>query len=237
MGEFIRKFCRGTKVQVSLHTRMVLSVSAVLIGASFLIFLGLEWGGALGMLSPKEKILVALFQVITPRTAGFNTVNLTTLAPATVLLLLLLMFIGASPGSTGGGVKTSTFGVVLAFLRSRVMARDSVHLFFRTIPQEIITRAFTLISLSLSLVFLSAFVILLRQPEAALRDVLFEAFSAFGTVGLSLGITPRLDDLSKVVLVITMYAGRIGPLTLLYAFSRRKALGKYDYVEEKVMIG
>jgi len=237
IGESLRKFCSGAKFQISLHSKLVLSVSGALIGTSFLIFLSLEWDAALRMLSLKEKILVALFQVITPRTAGFNTVSLTTLAPATVLLLLLLMFVGASPGSTGGGVKTSTFGVVLAFLRARVMARDSVHLYFRTIPQETVTRAFSLISLSLSLVFLSSVVILIGQPQAVMKDVLFEAFSAFGTVGLSLGLTPRLDTLGKVVLVITMYAGRIGPLTLLYAFSRRKALGKYDYVEEKVMIG
>lgn len=237
LAGYLLGLSRGLKSRLSLHSKLVLTVSAVLIGGSFLLFLGLEWNGALRALSLKEKILGSLFQVITPRTAGFNTIDLTTLGPATVLLFLLLMFVGASPGSTGGGVKTSSFGVVLAFLRARILARDSVHLFFRTIPQEIITRAFTLILLSLGIIFTSAFVLFLQEPEGLMRTILFEVFSAFGTVGLSLGITPHLDSVSKAILVLTMYAGRVGPLTLLYAMSRRRALGRYDYVEEKVMIG
>lgn len=236
-GGCVLRFCRGMKTHLSLHSKLVLSVSGVLIGSSFLIFLMLEWNRGLAPLTLKEKMLGALFQVITPRTAGFNTIDLTSLGPATILLLLLLMFIGASPGSTGGGVKTSTFGVLLAFLRARVKARDSVHLFFRTIPQENVTRAFTLIFLSLSLIFVSSLIILIQQPDPVMKNVLFEVFSAFGTVGLSLGLTPHLETVSKIVLILTMYAGRVGPLTLLYAFSRRKALGKYDFVEEKVMIG
>jgi trk system potassium uptake protein TrkH len=237
MSGCISKFRRGLKMHVSLHSKLVLSISAVLIGASFLVFLGLEWHHSLKMFSFKEKILASLFQVITPRTAGFNTINLTSLGPASVLLLMLLMFIGASPGSTGGGVKTTTFGVVLAFLRSRIAARESVHLFCRTIPHENVIKAFTVISLSLSLIFISSFVILSNQPGILMRDIFFEVFSAFGTVGLSLGISPRLSSISKIFIVITMYAGRVGPLTLLYAFSRRKALGKFEYVEEKLMIG
>ncbi len=237
MSGCISRFCRGAKMHVSLHSKLVLSVSAVLIAASSLIFLGLEWDQSLKMFNLKEKILASLFQVITPRTAGFNTLNLTSLGPASVLLLLLLMFIGASPGSTGGGVKTSTFGVVFAFVRSRIAARESVHLFYRTIPYENVVKAFTIISLSLTLIFISSFVVLFNQPGILMRDVFFEVFSAFGTVGLSLGITPQLSSLSKIFIVITMYAGRVGPLTLLYAFSRRKALGKFEYVEEKLMIG
>jgi len=236
-GGCLLRVCRGTKAHLSLHSKVVLSVSGVLVGGAFLFFLMLEWNRGLAPLPLKEKILGSLFQVVTPRTAGFNTIDLATLGPATILLLLLLMFIGASPGSTGGGVKTSTFGVLLAFLRARVKARDSVHLFFRTIPQENVTRAFTIILLSLSLIFISSLVILIQQPETVMRNAVFEVFSAFGTVGLSLGLTPHLDALSKIVIVLTMYAGRVGPLTLLYAFSRRKALGKYDFVEERVMIG
>ncbi len=228
---------RGVKTPLSLHSKLVLSVTGILIGVSFLLFLSLEWDQALSSLGIHEKILAGLFQVITPRTAGFHTMDLNTLAPSTILLMLLLMFVGASPGSTGGGVKTSTFGVLLAFLRARLRARDSIHLFFRTIPEQNVTRAFTLIFLSLGLIFVSSFVIFTQQPQALMKNVVFEVFSAFGTVGLSLGITPHLDTLSKAILILTMYAGRVGPLTLLLAFSRRKALGKYDFVEEKVMIG
>ncbi len=225
------------KKQVSLHSKLVFVVTAALIVGGFGIFLALEWNKSMALFTLKEKVLASLFQVVTPRTAGFNTMDLAPLSTATVLLMLLLMFIGASPGSTGGGVKTSTFGVVLAFVRSKIVARDSVHLFYRTIPREIIIKAFTVISLSISLIFVSSFVVLANQPAMLMKEVFFEVFSGFGTVGLSLGITPSLSSLSKVVLVLTMYAGRIGPLTLLYAFSRRKALGKFEYVEERVMIG
>jgi len=232
-----RGLIRGAKIRLSLHSKLVLSLTVVLIIGSFILFLLLEGNGAMRNFTLKEKILASLFQVVTPRTAGFNTMDLTALGPASVLLLIMLMFIGASPGSTGGGVKTSTFGVVLAFVRSRIAARESVHLFFRNIPQENIVRAFTLIALSMNLIFFSSLIIFVNQPQLVMKDVFFEVFSGFGTVGLSLGITPHLSSLSKTMIIITMYAGRIGPLTLLYAFSRRRAVGKFEYVEERVMIG
>jgi len=223
--------------QVSLHSKLVFVVTAALIVGGFGIFLALEWNNSMALFTLKEKVLASLFQVVTPRTAGFNTMDLAPLGTATVLLMFLLMFIGASPGSTGGGVKTSTFGVLLAFVRSKIAARDSVHLFYRTIPRDSIIKAFTVISLSISFIFVVSFVVLANQPTMLMKEVFFEVFSGFGTVGLSLGITPSLSSLSKVVLALTMYTGRIGPLTLLYAFSRRKALGKFEYVEERVMIG
>jgi trk system potassium uptake protein TrkH len=240
IGEVVKAgsgLLKGTKRKLSLHSKMVLTSTTILIFGSFFIFLALEKDQALRSFSWKDKILASFFQVVTPRTAGFNTIDLTTLGTAAVLLLMLLMFIGASPGSTGGGVKTSTFGVVLAFIRSKVAARDSTHLFYRTIPQDNVVRAFTLISLSLGLIFIAGFVVLINQPGMLMRDVFFEVFSGFGTVGLSLGITSRLSVLSKIMVILLMYAGRIGPLTLLLAFSRRRALGKYEYIEERVLIG
>jgi len=228
---------KGMKVRLSLHSKLVLTTTTALIIGSFFIFLALENSGALRSFSWKDKILVSFFQVITPRTAGFNTIDLTTLGTAAVLLHMFLMFIGASPGSTGGGVKTSTFGVVLAFIRSKIAARDSVHLFYRTIPQDNVVRAFTVISLSLSLVFIAGFVVLVSQPGMLMKEVFYEVFSGFGTVGLSLGITPQLNVLSKAMIILVVYSGRIGPLTLLLALSRRRAFGKYEYVEENVLIG
>ena len=236
-GKAAAGLLKGMKIRLSLHSKLVLTTTTALIVGSFFIFLALENGGALGDLSWKEKILASFFQVVTPRTAGFNTIDLTTLGTAAVLLHMFLMFIGASPGSTGGGVKTSTFGVVLAFIRSKFAARDSVHLFYRTIPQNNVVRAFTVISLSISLVFLAGFVVLVSQPGMLMKEVFYEVFSGFGTVGLSLGITPQLNVLSKAMIVLVMYAGRIGPLTLLLAFSRRRAIGKFEYVEESVLIG
>jgi trk system potassium uptake protein TrkH len=147
------------------------------------------------------------------------------------------MFIGASPGSTGGGVKTTTVGVIFFFLKSKIIGRESVNLFYRTLPQEVITKAFTVVSLALGIIFLSSFALFIVESSVSFENALFEVFSAFGTVGLSLGTTSHLSNLGKVFIIITMYVGRIGPLTLLYALGREKAKGKFEYIEEKVMIG
>jgi trk system potassium uptake protein TrkH len=225
------------KFRCYLHTKLVLSTTALLIIAGGIIFFVLENVSAMRSFSFKEKILSSLFQVVTARTAGFNTMDIAALGGGAVFLLILLMFIGASPGSTGGGVKTSTVAVITLFLKSKLKARDSVSAFSRTIPQATVIKAYTVISLSLSVIFFSSFIILLEHPEVTMQQVLFEVFSAFGTVGLSLGVTPKLSGLSKIMLILTMYTGRIGPLTLLYSFSRYRAKGRFDYVEENVMIG
>lgn len=228
---------RRKKIKISLHTKLVLTMTSFLILVPFFLFLVIEWSHSLGSFTVKEKIFSSLFQVITPRTAGFNTMNLNSLSFAAVFLLIMLMFTGASPGSAGGGVKTNTMGVILAFLRSKITARESVNLFCRTLPMESVTKAFSIVSLAISIIFLSSFILLITQPWASMREVLFEAFSAFSTVGLSLGITPKLSSVGKIIIILTMYIGRIGPLTLLYAFSRQKPFGRYEYVEETVMIG
>jgi len=234
---FSRPAKEKRRFHFSLHSKLALSVTASLIIFSFLLFFWLEKSSGLSNLGWKEKILASLFQVVTPRTAGFNTIDLESLKTASVFLLIGLMFIGASPGSTGGGIKTVTIGVVLAFLRSKIMAREKVNVFYRTIPTECLTRAFTLIFLALSWIGVASFLLLAAQPGAMMKEVLFEVFSAFGTVGLSLGITPELTPLGKIIIVVTMYVGRIGPLSLLAALSRSKSWGQFEYVEETVMIG
>jgi len=235
--EILHLLVKRKRRHVSLHTKLVLVLTLVLIVFSFIFFFLIENHNSLKTFTPGEKVLSSLFQVITPRTAGFNTIDLSYLSLGSVFLLILLMFIGASPGSTGGGVKTSTMGVIFAFLKSRIAARESVSIFRKTLAFPLVTRAFLVISLSLSVIFLSSFVLVLIEPGVSLRDVLFEVFSAFSTVGLSLGLTPKLSVLGKIVITLTMYTGRIGPLTLLYAFSRPRPRGQYEYVEESVMIG
>ena len=225
------------KTHISLHTKIVLSFTFFLIFLPWIVFLIVEWNQSLLTFSVKGKVLASLFQVVSARTAGFNTMNLSTISFSSILLLILLMFIGASSGSTGGGIKTSTFGVIFAFLKSKITARDSVNLFYRTLPTDLIMRAFTVVTLSFSVIFFSAFILSLVQPEFVMKEIVFEVFSAFGTVGLSLGITPRLNTAAKIVILLTMYIGRIGPLTLLWAFSRQKSFGRYEYLEENVMIG
>jgi trk system potassium uptake protein TrkH len=225
------------RARLMLHSKLVLTMTLGLILIGFGLFLGLEGKGALAGLSTRDKVLASLFQAVTPRTAGFNTIDLAAVGSATGLLLMVLMFIGASPGSTGGGVKTSTIGVLAAFLRSKIMARDSVGLFRRTLPAATILRALTAVLLALALVFLASFLILVGQPDLGMRNAVFEVFSAFGTVGLSLGATARLNGFGKIVIILTMFIGRIGPLALLSAFSRQRAKGRFDYAEESVMTG
>ena len=237
MKEVFSGVLRRRKTKISLHTKLVLTLTSFLVVFSFVLFLAIEWNHSLKMFTLKEKIFSSIFQVVTPRTAGFNTMDLNSLSFSAVLLLIMLMFIGASSGSTGGGIKTSTIGVILGFLKSKITARDSVNLFRRTLPLESIMKAFTVITLAICVIFFSSFILLLTQPVASMKEALFEVFSAFSTVGLSLGITPKLSSLGKIVIILTMYIGRIGPLTLLYAFSRQKAYGRFEYVEETVMIG
>jgi trk system potassium uptake protein TrkH len=235
--DFFTKIIRSSRRKMSLHSKLVWIMTLFLIVLPFLSFIMIEWNQSLQGFSPKEKILASLFQVITPRTAGFNTMELGSLNPAAIFLLISLMFIGASPGSTGGGVKTSTIGVIFAFIKSRIAARESINIFYRTLPLELVTKAFTVVVLSICVIFVSCAILFLTQEGISMEETFFEVFSAFGTVGLSLGMTEKLNAVGKVVIIFSMFIGRIGPLTLLYAFSREKAYGKFEYVEESVMIG
>ena len=245
MGFLVLQECRGCfrtvlagkRRRMSLHSKMVLSLTLALVTISLVLFLVLEWNKSLQEYAFGKKVLMGLFQVVTPRTAGFNSMNLNTLSVASVALLICLMFIGASPGSTGGGLKTSTVGVITAFMKSKILARASVQAFKRTLPQSLIMKAFTVLTLAVGVIFVSSFVLFVVQPELSMKEILFEIYSAFGTVGLSLGVTPKLGPIGKIVVILTMYVGRIGPITLLYAFSRRRPFGKYEYQEESVMIG
>lgn len=233
----IKHSLSGERVKFSLHTKLVASVTTgIILAGSILIFLA-DFRIGLAGLPVKEKILVPLFHAVSARTAGFNTIDLNQLSVASALILILVMFVGASPGSTGGGVKTTTFGVIFAFIRSRIKGYEVPQIFSRAIRHEDIIKAYTLISLAMGLIFAATFSLLIIQPELSFKAALFEVVSAFGTVGLSLGITPQLHPLGKLVLIAVMYVGRIGPLTMLYAFSRVRPLGAYQYVEENIMVG
>jgi trk system potassium uptake protein TrkH len=235
--DIVSRIIRRRERKMSLHSKMVWIMTLFLVVFPFLSFLLIEWNHTLQGFPLKEKILASLFQVITPRTAGFNTMELGSLNPAAIFMLISLMFIGASPGSTGGGVKTSTIGVIFAFIKSRIAARESINIFYRTLPLNLVTKAFTVVVLSISVIFVSCAILFLTQSGMSMEETFFEVFSAFGTVGLSLGMTAKLNEVGKVVIIFAMFIGRIGPLTLLYAFSREKAFGKFEYVEESVMIG
>ena len=196
-----------------------------------------EINHAANPLSTGSRLLSSLFQSVTARTAGFNTIDLNILSPAALFIIIVLMFIGASPGSTGGGVKTTSLGMVAAYLRSRLQGRDHVSLYYRNIPAKNIEKAFMVIILSVGVIGLSFLLLAGLQPELPFQDLLFETVSAFGTVGLSMGISPGLAVSSKIVIMATMLIGRVGPLTLLIALSRNESKAQFQYPEESIMIG
>ncbi|MFA5875372.1 MAG: TrkH family potassium uptake protein [Candidatus Margulisiibacteriota bacterium] len=222
----------------SLHSKVAVATTLVLIIGGTLAFLFLEYNNpaTLAKLSMPHKILASYFQAVTPRTAGFNTVPLEHLAPATALLMMLLMFIGASPGGTGGGVKTTTFTLILATIWATVRnSRDTI-LFRRRVPPETIRRAFAVTLLALTLVALAVFC-LERTETFNLTQLAFETFSAFGTVGLSMGITPGLSAAGKIIIIIVMFIGRVGPLSLLLGLTMDKKEAAVELPKEGISIG
>jgi trk system potassium uptake protein TrkH len=154
--------------------------------------------------------------------------------------MMIMMFIGASPGSTGGGVKTSTIGVGIAYIRTLFFRRDKVTVFYRSIPSKIIEKSFLILFLSFAIVSLFFFVLLSiesKNSDISVFNLLFETVSAFGTVGLSMGITAKLSVISRYVLAALMFIGRVGPITLIVAMSKKKSKGSFDYPEEDIMVG
>ena len=184
------------------------------------------------------RISEAWFQSVTFRTAGFNTVNHGDLLPATKLFAILLMFIGASPGSTGGGVKTVCFAITVLALLSILRGRNRVEIAGRTIPQDLVNRALAVFCLGVVVVMsVTLLLVLFENEPAKFIDHLFEATSAFATVGVSAGITPTLSDASKLVIVVTMFVGRVGPLTVLIALAGKQGGARYEYPVERVTLG
>jgi trk system potassium uptake protein TrkH len=233
------------KRKVSLHTKMTLLVTTILLLGGAIIFFILEKNNVLRNLSLHDQIISSLFQSVTARTAGFNTVDFVSLTNATLFIIIMLMFIGASPGSTGGGIKTTTLGVLFAIIKSRFHAREDVSVFNRTIPLEVASRSIAIASTSFIIVTL--FTILLtitelfniphQEGRVSFIEIMFEVASAFGTVGLSAGITAKLTELGKLIICMVMFIGRLGPLTIALAVSREEAKGKFRYSEESLMVG
>ncbi|MDI3547614.1 MAG: trk/ktr system potassium uptake protein [Halanaerobiales bacterium] len=224
--------------KVSLQTKIVLTITLILILFGFFSILGLEYTNeaTLGKLPFGEKLLSSLFLSVTTRTAGFNTIPTGELHSSTLFLVIVLMFIGASPGSTGGGIKTTTFGVLLITVWSLVTGKEDIEIFKRQLEKEVVFKALSITMLALGLVVLVTIVLTVSEDMDFL-PVFFETVSAFGTVGLSTGVTPNLSSFGRILLTITMFAGRVGPLTLALAFAERKYNGVYHYPKEKIMVG
>jgi trk system potassium uptake protein TrkH len=223
---------------LSLHAKLVLKVTFILILTGFIIILLIESNNplTLGSLNLSEKIYGSIFQSVTPRTAGFNTIDIGSMQNATLFLIIILMFIGASPGSTGGGIKTTTFGLLILYTWSSLTGKEGVHLFKRRVSPDIIPKAQTIITLSLILVITMSFLLSYIEGEDFIK-ILFEVVSAFGTVGLSTGITSSLSIAGKIIIIITMFTGKIGPLGLVLSLIQKREPEIIKYPEEKIMVG
>ncbi len=232
----VREEYRHSVRVFSANTKIVISTTMVLLLIGCLTFFSFEYNHALKGLSWYGKMATTIFGAVTPRTAGFNTVDMTALTLPTVLIYLILMWIGASPGSTGGGLKTTTFAVAVLNALSIAKGKDRVEAFQREITNESVRKAFAVILLSFLVIGLAVFLVMFFDPDKKLVEVAFECFSAFSTVGLSLGITGSLTMGSKIVISITMFLGRVGILTLLIAFFQKVKSLNYRYPDESVFI-
>lgn len=221
-----------------LHTKFVLIITASLLIGGMVIFLLLENGNPLTIknLSLGDKLLASFFQSVVPRTAGFNSINIGGLYDTSVFFIIILMFIGGSPGSTAGGIKTTTFGALALTTISVVKGNKDVVAFRRRISYDVINKSLAIVMVGLLLVGMVSFILTITE-EAEFLDLLFETTSAFATVGLSTGLTPDLTDFGKILLTLTMYAGRVGPLTMAFAFSRKHIHAKYKYSVGNIIVG
>ncbi len=220
----------------NINTRLTTTSTAILLGVGFVTYWIFEQNNTLAGLDGYPKFVTAFFGAVTPRTAGFNTVDMTQLAMPTLLIYLILMWIGASPGSTGGGLKTTTFAVAVLNAISIAKGKDRVEVFKRQIDPETVRKAFAVMLLSFIVIGFGVFLVLFFNPDLTILEVSFEVFSAFSTVGLSLGITSKLTTGSKLVVSLIMFLGRVGTLTVLVAFIRKTRSLRYKYPQEGVFI-
>jgi trk system potassium uptake protein TrkH len=231
--------------RISLHSKVVLVTSAVLIGSGTVFIFLIERGNILSPFPLGKQFLIAYFQSVTSRTAGFNTIPLAGLSNATCFILILLMFIGASPGSCGGGIKTTNVATLISLALNRYRGRDRADLFRRTVPPETVARSISIVLASGVAVIIITILLLITQlgdvshteSRGLFLEYLFEATSAFGTVGLSMGVTSGLNVVGKLIVVVMMLLGRLGPLTLAFAMGRRVEKGAFQFAEENILVG
>ena len=232
---FIREW-KLSSAKLTVHTKIVIIMSAILILIGFISFFVFEFDNVLIHQGIGGKLLASIFQSITARTAGFNTVDISRLKDVTLFMIIILMFIGASPGSTGGGIKTSTFAILILAVINMIRGKEDIEIFHRTIPKNFVYKAITIVVVSAFIVALGTALLLLTQKDSMIH-LLFEVASAFGTVGLSTGVTFQLNNIGKIVIIVLIYIGRIGPLTLAYAVGRYQKRLKREYPKARIMVG
>ena len=228
---------RGSWRKLSLHSKLVLCMTAILCVTGTFTTLAVEYTApAFADLSATERLLASFFNSMATRSAGMNTIPLLELHQGTLLLFVVLMFVGSSPSSTGGGVKSITIATSFLMLVALFRGKREISVFRRTIPNDVVLRSFVVLVLAISAIFVATFLLTVTENISVLT-ALFEVVSAFGTVGLSLGLTPQLSDTGRVIIIVMMTIGRLGPLTIFYALAQRLKPTDVRYPEEPIIIG
>lgn len=229
---------RGIK-KLSVHSKVVLLITTVLIiGGTILMYLfEMHNPETMGKMGVGDKILNSYFASVSPRTAGFNSVSTDGMTNAGKFLTIILMFIGGSPGSTAGGLKTATFGVIILTVISVIRGREDTQVFGRRFSKDLVYKSFALLMIGMFLVIGVTLILSITDPNESFINLMYEATSAFGTVGLTTGVTQRLSTAGKIIIIITMYCGRVGPMTVALAFLRNKKKQTHKYPEGKILIG
>lgn len=229
--------------KLSLHTKVTLLFTLIINVVSTLVIFGLEYNNpaTLGSLSVVDKWWAAYFQGVVPRTAGFNTIDISQLTLSSLVYMIGLMFIGASSGSTGGGIKVTTFAVLLFALWSVLTNKEDVNVFRRRVSKEVVYRAFSIAISAVVFISIIFFLLTITERGADMSKLLFETVSAFGTVGLSAGFTGDLSPVGRILITIMMFIGRVGPLTMAFALAvhnyKNNNKGKIRFAEGKILIG
>ncbi|MCU0576161.1 MAG: hypothetical protein MUD15_04950 [Desulfobacterota bacterium] len=238
-------FRSPTRFRFSLHTKLVATTTFFLILAGTFTIWFVQRSSHLYYMPLHEEVLVSFFQAVSARTAGFNTVDLSQLGNAAIMVLMVLMFIGASPGSCGGGIKTTSFATMLVVLWNRLMGRNVNNIFRATLPADTVGKTLSIFVLAtIFIMFILTGLLMTQQGNfphvmsgGIFVEYLFETISAFGTVGLSIGATAKMDSFGKCLIMLAMLVGRVGIMTVVYIFISRESPAQYQFVEENVMIG
>ena len=223
--------------RLQLHTRVVLVITPVIVLVPACLFYVFEAGASMAGMDTGTRMLASLFSAVTPRTAGFDTVPTGELSPAGSLLTVLLMLTGGNPGSTAGGAKTTTMLVLLLLAVSILRREEDIRLFGRRLPEDLMRRACSIVIIYVSLAMLSTLAICAAQPELALQDVIIEVFSAINTVGMSTGLTRELGTFARLIIILLMYAGRLGSLTFALLIARHPSPSPLRCPQERILIG
>lgn len=224
--------------KLSLHTRLVIVTTLILIltGAILMFLFEMNNSKTIGDMSLKGKMLSSLFASIVPRTAGFNSIPTSDMTGGGKFLTIVLMFIGGSPGSTAGGIKTTTTALLIITVISVVRGREDAEIYERRIRKELVYRALTITTLGMGIVLIATILLCITE-KASLEYIIYEVVSAFGTVGLTLGLTPELSSVGKILIAFIMYCGRLGPLTVALSLAQKSMPSSIKYPEDKILIG